>query len=269
MTALYHEVEKKPFAFSHCWLLLNGKSKWTQVVADLKTRKKRNDGSNSHQFIGLDGDDNKVVVTNGRATVQKDNRQVMGNKWEKARISHDAAATKISSTWTGIFLTRKNKKEERYKLMLDAQKERMDWDQMRVGRRLEIEKEKIELEKQDATIKWELKKANTFGEIELEKERLQLAWDTKDVKIMLADETHLNAQAKKWDAEKKKEINYRRVQEAAGAAAAEHATKMKAEHVARMHMKAEHIARMQVELATQSEQDKLDEKGEWMSASDE
>jgi hypothetical protein len=70
---LYHEVEKKPFAFSHCWILLNDKPKWNQLVADLKSGKKRNDGSSSHQSIGLDDEEDDVVVTNGRATVPKDN----------------------------------------------------------------------------------------------------------------------------------------------------------------------------------------------------
>ena len=70
---MYHEVEKKPFAFSHCWVILNGKPKWNQVVADLKSGKKSNDGSSSNQSIGLDD----VVVTNGKDTIPKDNRQVM------------------------------------------------------------------------------------------------------------------------------------------------------------------------------------------------
>ena len=101
---LYHEVEKKPFAFSHCWVILNGKPKWNQVVANLKYGKKRNDGSSSNQSIGLDNEEDDVVVENGKATVPKDNRQVMGNKWEKARAARDAVATKMSSTWTGIFV---------------------------------------------------------------------------------------------------------------------------------------------------------------------
>ena len=82
---------------------MNGKPKWTQLVADLKSDKKGNDGSSSHQSIGLGDEEDNVVVTNGRAIVPKDNRQVMGNKWEKARASRDAAATKISSPWTGFF----------------------------------------------------------------------------------------------------------------------------------------------------------------------
>ena len=67
---MYHEVDKKLFAFNHCWLTLNGKTKWTQLVADLKSGKKINDGSSTHKSIGLDD----VFITSGRATVPKDNR---------------------------------------------------------------------------------------------------------------------------------------------------------------------------------------------------
>ncbi|KAE8818978.1 hypothetical protein D1007_03183 [Hordeum vulgare] len=193
---LYHETEKRPFNFSHYWLLLDDKSKWQQVVADLKTEKKRNYGSSSHQSIGLEDDGDDIVITNEKATVPKDNRLLMGTKWEKARIGRDTMATKMPSTWAGLFLARESKKEERYKLMLDAQWERIEWDQTRAERRLEIEREKIELEKQDVAIKWELEKAKTFGEIELEKERLQLSRDVKDAKIMLADESTLDEHAK-------------------------------------------------------------------------
>ncbi|KAE8769979.1 hypothetical protein D1007_58349 [Hordeum vulgare] len=157
--------------------------KWQQVVAGLKAEKKRNDGSRSHKSIGLGDDDDDVVVNNGKATMRKDNRLLMGTKWEKARISRDAR--KMSSTWTNIFPEWESKKEERYKLMVDAQREGRDWT--RAERGLEIEREKIELEKQEAGIKWELEKAKTFGEIELENERkkeindlraLEAAWAT-------------------------------------------------------------------------------------------
>ncbi|KAE8770816.1 hypothetical protein D1007_57377 [Hordeum vulgare] len=121
---LYHETEKRPFSFSHCWLLLDGKPKWQQVVADVKAEKKRNDGSSSHQSIGLDDDDDNVVVTKGKATMPK---------------------------------------------------ERMEWDRTKAERRLQIEREKIELEKQEAAIKWKFQKAKTFGDTEQEKERLQLS----------------------------------------------------------------------------------------------
>jgi hypothetical protein len=107
------------------------------------------------------------------------------------------------------------------------------------------------LEKQQAAIKWEVEKAKTFGDIELEKERLQLARDAEDARIMLADETLLDEHAKKWLADKKKEINDRRDYEAAAA-------RMQAEEVARM--QAEQAAQLQAEEAArmQAEQDEQD-----------
>ena len=94
-------------------------------MADLKAGKKRNDGSSSHQSIGLDDEEDDIVIENGRATVPKDNQHMMGSKWAKERASRDAMATKMSFTWMGLFSVRENKKEEIYKLMLDAQKEMM------------------------------------------------------------------------------------------------------------------------------------------------
>ncbi|KAE8796060.1 hypothetical protein D1007_29104 [Hordeum vulgare] len=68
--------------------------------------------------------------------------------------------------------------------------------------RLEIKREKIELEKHEMTMKWGLEEAKTFGKIELEKERLQLARNAEDKNILLANEILLNEHAKKWLAEK-------------------------------------------------------------------
>ncbi|KAE8799262.1 hypothetical protein D1007_25390 [Hordeum vulgare] len=81
------------------------------------------------------------------ATVPKDSRQIMGNKWEKARVSREAMATKMSTTWTGILSAREKKNKKRYNLMLDVQKERMEWDRTGAEKRLEMKREKIELEK--------------------------------------------------------------------------------------------------------------------------
>uniref|UniRef100_A0A8I6YA17 No apical meristem-associated C-terminal domain-containing protein n=1 Tax=Hordeum vulgare subsp. vulgare TaxID=112509 RepID=A0A8I6YA17_HORVV len=71
---MYHEREKKSFDFSHCWIILNGRPKWTQVVIDLKAGKERNNGSSSHQSIGFDDEEEDIVVT-----MPKNNREVMGN----------------------------------------------------------------------------------------------------------------------------------------------------------------------------------------------
>ena len=63
---MYHAVEKKPFAFSHWCVILKGKPKWNQVVADLKSGKRRNGGSNSNQSIGLDDEEDDVVMELGQ-----------------------------------------------------------------------------------------------------------------------------------------------------------------------------------------------------------
>ncbi|KAE8775868.1 hypothetical protein D1007_51583 [Hordeum vulgare] len=123
--------------------------------------------------------------------------------------------------------------------MLDAQKERMECDRSSMERRLEIEIEKIELEKQKAAIKWKL-------EIEVKKERLQLARDAENAKVMLTDETFLDEHAKKWLAEKKKEIHDHRTLDAARAAVA-----------------AEQATRMHAEMAAEAEHDMQDEEDPW------
>ena len=46
----------------------------------------------------------------------------METKWEKGRVACDTAVTKMFTTWTGIFSTRENKKEDMFKIILDAQK---------------------------------------------------------------------------------------------------------------------------------------------------
>ena len=89
------------------------------------------------------------------------------------------------------------------------------------------------MKKQQTAIKWKLEKTKTFGDVELEKERLQLARDTEDAKIMLADKTLLGGHTKKWPVDKKKEINDRREYDAARAPA-DHAARMQVVQAARM-----------------------------------
>ncbi|KAE8797036.1 putative oxidoreductase [Hordeum vulgare] len=145
-THMVVDMEKKLYAFSHCWIILDDKPKWTQLVDNLKSGKNRNDGSISHQSIESDDEEYNFVVVNGRTTVPHDNREVMDNKWEK---------------------------------------ERMEWDQTKAQKRMKIKRYKIELETQGAVIKWELEKAKTFREIQIQNDMLQLARDIGDVKIML------------------------------------------------------------------------------------
>lgn len=120
---------------------------------------------------------------------------------EKARASRHGYKNVLK--WMGIFSVRENNKEERYNFILNARKEMMDWDRKGMEKKLEIEREKIKLEKHEVAIKWELEKTTTFGKIELENKKLQIARNV-DAKITLADEIILNEHAKKWLVEKKK-----------------------------------------------------------------
>ncbi|KAE8807609.1 hypothetical protein D1007_16155 [Hordeum vulgare] len=92
----------------------------------------------------------------------------------------------------GYFPVKENKKEQRYKLMLGAQKERINWYRKRMETKLVIKWEKIELEKHEVAVKCDLKKAKTFVNIELEKKILQITRDGKDAKIVLADKSLLD-----------------------------------------------------------------------------
>ena len=86
----------------------------------------------------------------------------------------------------------------------------MLFDRERVKEKLSIEREKIDLEKQEKYAKWELKKKKTIQTTKLDKERLNLARDTEDSKIILQDASLLNEENKKWLHMKKKEIHPQR-----------------------------------------------------------
>ena len=95
----------------------------------------------------------------------------MGNKWEKDMITRDGVATKTSTTGTSIFSTKEVKKEERYKMFIDVQRKKMEFDRQRFN----MESEKIELEKQEKYAKWELERAATLQRTELKGEKMRLA----------------------------------------------------------------------------------------------
>ena len=69
---------------------------------------------------------------------------------------------------------------------------------------MQLQKEKIDLEKHEAYVKCGIEKAKTFGSIKLEKSRLRLAQDAEDLRVMLADTTLLDPAVKKWLEAKKR-----------------------------------------------------------------
>lgn len=71
--------------------------------------------------------------------------------------------------------------EERHKLFLDVQRERMEFDRERALESMAIERERMDMEKQERLLKMDLEKTKIFETIEIEKERVRLA------EIMLQD----------------------------------------------------------------------------------
>ena len=126
--------------------------------------------------------DNKIMVQQTCNQPCQKNWQVMGNKWEKERVVREGAASKISFTWTGSFYA-KEVKQERYKMFIDVQREKMKFDQ----ERLILEKNKVEFERQEKVAKWELEQTVTMHGLELEKENLQLVREAEESRIMLQD----------------------------------------------------------------------------------
>ena len=75
------------------------------------------------------------------------------------------------------------KKEKRYTMFIDVQREKME-----LGREeLFLEKNKVELERQEKVAKWELEQTVTMCGLELQKERLRLARETGESRIRSQD----------------------------------------------------------------------------------
>ena len=83
-------------------------------------------------------------------------------------MAREGAASKMSATCTCIFYANEVK-EKRYMMFIDVQREKMEF-----GREeLFLEKNKVELERQEKVAKWELEQTVTMCDLELDKERLR------------------------------------------------------------------------------------------------
>ena len=102
---------------------------------------------------------------------------------ENERVAREGAASKMFATWTGILFAKEVKKEKRYKMFIDVQRKKMEFDQ----EELFLKKNKVELERQEKVAKWELEQTVTMCGLYLEKERLWPARETWESRIMLQD----------------------------------------------------------------------------------
>ena len=71
------------------------------------------------------------------------------------------------------------RKNERYQLVLQVKSERMEFDRARALARMELEREMIDLEKNEKWIKLEFEKTKTYETLQLEKERLRLSNESR------------------------------------------------------------------------------------------
>ena len=102
---------------------------------------KNNDGTSYYQSIGLD-DNDEPSGGDKHGTKLERNKQLTGRNWKNDRVMHDGAASKMSTTWACILCNKgltlkkieeKRKEVERYKLFLDVQRGRMEFDQETLG----------------------------------------------------------------------------------------------------------------------------------------
>ena len=214
---LYHQTEKKPFTLAHCWLELTGKSKWVSQYDDHKNPAKKwktNDGSCSSIPIGLDEEDGPSETGSGRK------RMMMGRRWEKDRAARDGAATKMSTTWKDIFSKkeesmhklkkeREDKKAERYDAFLALQRERMEFDRLRLKERMDIERARLELVKEEAWMKLQLEQKKMADAYAMEQEKVNVARITEEQRIMFQDASLLDEPSAKWILMMKKKISDR------------------------------------------------------------
>lgn len=129
---------------THCWVQLNGKLKWANLFKYLKNpikKMKNDDGTSYYQSIGLDDDEPSGGDKHG--TELERNIHLTRRKWEKDRVAHDDAASKMSVTWAYIFCNKgetlkkikekRKEKERRYMLFLAVQRGSMEFDRETLG----------------------------------------------------------------------------------------------------------------------------------------
>ena len=163
---------------------------------------KTNDGSCSSIPIGLDEEDGPSEAGSGR-------KRMMGRRWEKDRVARDGAATKMSTTWKDIFSKkdesmqklekeREDRKAERYDAFLALQREIIEFDRLRLKERMDIERARLELVKEEAWMKVRLEKKKMQDALAMEQEKVLLARITKEQRIMFQDASLLDEPSAKW-----------------------------------------------------------------------
>ena len=147
-------------------------------------------------------------------------KRMMGRRWEKDRAAREGAASKMSATWTDIFSNkdetmkklekeREEKKAERYDAFIALQREIMEFDCLRLKERMDLERARLDLVKEEAWLKMQLEQKKIQDTLTVEQEKVMLARITEEQRIMFQDASLLDEPSAKWILMMKKRISDR------------------------------------------------------------
>ena len=188
---MYQETEKKIFGFSHCWVLLNGKPKWTQFVADLKAGKKRNDGCSSHHQLGWTM---KRKILSSRME-EPPCQRITAKSWETSERRQGPPVMPRLQKYPphGRAFFRHGGTKKRRGTSSCWMRERRGWIGTGRGRR-----RSCKLRGRRSSWRIKRRRSNESSRrLRHLKKRLQIARDVEDAKIMLTDKNLLDEHAKK------------------------------------------------------------------------
>ena len=137
----------------------------------------------------------------------------------------------MSTTWKDIFSKkdesmhklekeREDKKAERYDAFLALQRERMDFERLRLKERLDIERERLSVAKEETWLKLQLEQKKMADAYEMEQKKMadayameqeknMIARSTEEQRIMFQDASLLDEPSAKWIFMMKKTISDR------------------------------------------------------------
>ena len=101
---------------------------------------------------------------------------------------------------------REDKKAERYDSFLALQRERMEFDRLRLKERMEIERARLELVKEENWMKVQLEQKKMADAYAMEHEKNMIARSTEEQRIMFQDASLLDEPSAKWILMMKKRI---------------------------------------------------------------
>ncbi|KAM3367860.1 hypothetical protein ACQJBY_016419 [Aegilops geniculata] len=142
---VYKKLEKKSFTVMHCWLELNGQTKWNLFIA--KTAAQANEEETGNPTDPTQEPPKKI------------RRNLRGKKWEEERAKREGVAAKLMERFEDISAKKEEtrvkrsdikeeKKTERFKLSMEATGKKLkleEWSTMIEERKVTLEENKVKI----------------------------------------------------------------------------------------------------------------------------